>query len=773
MSTAAAKKFQAAQAADPLARRFLLFTSWLLIVAGITLGSFLLRDPAIPSARAFINFSVGLLGVIALYLVHSGRQHLAGQLSIWGMWAIATLLLSRNGGIRAPQILIYPVILVAAGWLMGGRRTLWLGGLTTVTLAVFAAMDHFLGSGATLQASALVQLMFILFVLAMTAGLTLLTRRSYLGQVKKVQRTASALAQREIELNKISQAVEQSQDSIVITNTEPRIEYVNDAFVLNTGYSREEAIGRNPNILRSSNTPRAVYEDLWAHLKQGLAWRGELLNRCKDGTETVEVAKIAPIRDANGQVSHYVSVTQNVTKIRMAESKIYRLGNFDQLTSLPNRASLTDRLARHLAVSRRQQQFDAVLLLNVDRFKNVNDAGGRTLGDAVLIALADRISGVLRKEDTLARLSADEFAILMNEPGDDRETVSNRAMAVATKIQACLREPLHCGDADEIAVTVSLGVALYPEGDLDSATDVLRRCDTALHRAKTAGGSHITFFDRAMGALTEQRFRTERELRRAIPAGELRLFLQPQVDASGGLAGAEALVRWQHPERGLVLPGLFIAVAEETDLIVTLGVWVMNEACRLMAREQGLGMALGVSVNVSPRHFRQADFVPWLTELLASTGADPERLTLEVTEGLVIQDVNDVVVKMKALTALGIHFSIDDFGTGYSSLAYLKSLPIDELKIDKTFVQDAPSNDDDAALVETILAVARQRHLKVVAEGVETQEQADYLNQRGTVIHQGYFFGRPEPAVVWIQRWHDGAHGMKTQPVRQPGTPSL
>lgn len=760
MSTADDNPIAAPRQPDPLARRFLLFTSWLLIVAGTTIATFHLYDPSIPSARVITNFAVGLVGAIALYLVQSGRQHLAAQLSVWGMWTIVTLLVSRNAGLRSPEILNYPVILVASGWLMGSKRTYWLAGLTAVALVLLASVDHFQGARTPVQGNALVHLLFVLFVLTMTTGLTLMARISYMRQIVQIAQASDQLAARDIELNKISQAVEQSQDNIIITNLEPSIEYVNDAFVANTGYSREEAIGRNPNMLRSGNTPHAAYEDLWAHLTQGLPWRGELLNRCKDGTEVVEVAKIAPIRGPSGLITHYVAVTQDVTKIRMAESKIYRLGNFDQLTGLPNRASLTDRLARHLAVSRRHRQFDAVLLLNIDRFKTVNDAGGRALGDAVLIALADRVSNILRREDTVARLSADEFAILMNEPGDDRAMVSARAMAIANKIQDNLHQPLQCGGADEIAVTVSLGISLYPDGEDDSASDVLRRADTALHRARAAGGSHITFFDPAMGALTEQRFRTERELRRAIPAEELRLFLQPQVDATGRLTGAEALVRWQHPERGLVPPGLFIPVAEETDLIVALGIWVTNQACRLMAEQQSLGLMLDISVNVSPRHFRQASFVPWLTNLLSTTGADPKRLTLEVTEGLVIQDVDDVVAKMKELTAIGIHFSIDDFGTGYSSLAYLKRLPIDELKIDKTFVQDAPTNADDAALVETILAVARQRNLRVVAEGVETQEQADYLNQRGTVIHQGYFFGRPEPCAVWIQRWRDGAQGM-------------
>jgi EAL domain-containing protein (putative c-di-GMP-specific phosphodiesterase class I) len=269
-----------------------------------------------------------------------------------------------------------------------------------------------------------------------------------------------------------------------------------------------------------------------------------------------------------------------------------------------------------------------------------------------------------------------------------------------------------------------------------------------------------------MDARVQERFVIDSELRLGIRAGELRLFLQPQVDANGHWAGAEVLVRWQHPQRGLVPPASFIAIAEESDLIVELGVWVMTEACRLMAQEQRDGRALMLSVNVSARHFRQATFTLWLQEVLATTGADPSHLTLEFTESLVIDDIDDVIAKMKLLAARGIQFSIDDFGTGYSSLAYLKRLPIHEIKIDRTFVQDAPSNASDAALIESILAVAGHMHLKVVAEGVETQEQADFLNQRGTVVHQGYFFGRPEAAETWLQRWRTAGTALRLGPPR-------
>jgi EAL domain-containing protein (putative c-di-GMP-specific phosphodiesterase class I) len=296
-----------------------------------------------------------------------------------------------------------------------------------------------------------------------------------------------------------------------------------------------------------------------------------------------------------------------------------------------------------------------------------------------------------------------------------------------------------------LIVSVCQGISLVPESEGDTPLDVLRRSVTALHFAKSKGSAQIEFFEGELDELAKQRFNVERELRRGIQAGELRLYLQPQVDKSGRTVGAEALVRWQHPERGLLPPLSFIPIAEESDLIVQIGEWVFDEVCRLLVQNE-VQHPLRIAVNLSPRHFRQRDFIDWIKRGLSSSGADPTQLTLEITEGMVIDNINDVIVKMTELSAMGIHFSMDDFGTGYSSLSYLKRLPIHELKIDKTFVQDITLDTNAAALVETILAVAKLMHLSVVAEGVETKEQAAFLNERATVIHQGYLFGRPEPA---------------------------
>lgn len=435
-----------------------------------------------------------------------------------------------------------------------------------------------------------------------------------------------------------------------------------------------------------------------------------------------------------------------------AEEAIQRLANFDVLTGLPNRTLLTDRLEQTLALSRRQARLDALILINIDRFKILNDARGHEVGDALLIAIGTRLAGSLREGDTLARLAADEFAILQQDLGTSREMASRRALATAETILAELRRAFRMGH-EEITLTASIGITLCPEDDRDTSQEVLRRADNALHQAKSAGGGKIVFFETSMGESAEQRFRVERELHHALTAGELRLHLQSQIDTKGRIVGAEALVRWQHPDRGLLLPGEFIDIAEESDLIVDLGAWVLIETCRLMAQEIRANRCLRISVNLSPRQFRDPGFIQWIKQLLATSGVDPSHLTLEITEGVVIGDIDDVVSKMREIALLGVHFSIDDFGTGYSSLAYLKRLPIDEIKIDRTFVQDMLTDPDDAALVETIISVAKHMRLNVVAEGVETQAQADFLHSLAPVAHQGYLYGRPIAADPWIDHW--------------------
>jgi len=433
------------------------------------------------------------------------------------------------------------------------------------------------------------------------------------------------------------------------------------------------------------------------------------------------------------------------------KAHLHRLAYYDNLTGLPNRALLIMRLEELLSTPPPEQGDGMLMFFNIDRFKTLNDARGHATGDTLLCAIGARLTPLLREGDTLARVGADEFALLLYRPGEHATTFRLNIAELATRLHETIRQPLHIG-SDEVSITLSLGIALFEPGSGGNAGDIMRHADTALHQAKQRGRNQSVFFENTMTKTVEHHFRIERELRRAIQAGELRLFLQSQVDATGTIVGAESLVRWQHPERGLITPVAFIPIAEETDLIIDVGVWVFNAACALLTRQELAGRPIRLSVNISPRHFRQPSFVSWVKDTLQASGANPRQLTLEITESLLIDNIDDIIAKMNELTAIGIRFSVDDFGTGYSSLTYLKRLPIHEIKIDKSFVQDAPTDPNDATLVDTILAVAERMQLDVVAEGVETREQAAFLNARGKILHQGYLYSRPEPADDWMER---------------------
>ena len=434
-------------------------------------------------------------------------------------------------------------------------------------------------------------------------------------------------------------------------------------------------------------------------------------------------------------------------------AQINHLANYDDLTGLPNRSLLSDRIIQLATSAKRSGQYAAIALINIDRFKTINNARGISFGDQLLINIGKRISKSLREGDTLAHLAADEFALILPNLGQHSLLASRHALSVIDKIHHALLRPFSINN-EKISITASFGITLFPEELDNNAESVIRRANTAIHRAKENGGNQTAFFETDMGEIAEQRFQIERSLRSAIDTRELRLYLQPQVDNTGQIISAEVLLRWQHPERGLLPPGIFIPIAEESDLIIDLDSWVLSEACQLLAQETVHGNPLHLSVNLSPRHFRQRGFVPWLRDMIRATGVDPTQLTLEVTEGILIEDIDAAIVKMNQLAEQGIHFSLDDFGTGHSSLSYLKRLPIHELKIDKIFVQDAPTDPDDAALVETILSVASHLHLKVVAEGVETQQQVDFFKNYPSVLYQGYFYGKPKPAHYWIRHWN-------------------
>ncbi len=577
------------------------------------------------------------------------------------------------------------------------------------------------------------------------------------GSVKEllaVGRDISARKAAEAQITRLSQATEQSPASVVITNLKTEIEYVNRAFEQISGYTRDEVLGQNPRLLQSGKTPPEAYAAMWHALSEGETWSGELINRHKSGRDYLQSVTVAPVRNPDGVVTHYLSVQLDVTAQRQAEAKAHQLAWFDPLTDLPNRNHLIGELSNTLAANKRRHRQSVLMLLNLDRFKTLNDALGHSAGDHLLKLVGERLAThVLAAGDMLARVGADEFALLVQSGHASAQLSASEALHLAQALHGALDTPFELPSGRSVNVTASIGVTLLPHAESDEPGDVLRRVNTALHRAKRAGGHQTAFFDTTMGEVVSERFAIEQDLRRGLAAGELRLFLQPQVNHAGRMVSSEALVRWQHPEHGLVPPGLFIPVAEESDLIVHLGYWVLKEVCTHLGNLQRYGKRLQVAVNISPRQFHQADFIPGLLHLLDETGALASDLILEITESVVLEQVDEVIARMNELTRHGVRFSIDDFGTGYSALSYLRRLPIHELKIDRSFVQDAPRDPNGAALVEAILSVARHLHLRVVAEGVETDTHARFFDAHQQVVLQGYLFGKPEPAQDLLTRW--------------------
>ncbi|MFY3384820.1 putative bifunctional diguanylate cyclase/phosphodiesterase [Paracidovorax sp. MALMAid1276] len=747
---------------DATMRHLVRVAGWTVVLIASAVGVLLMFDAPVQQLRVALNLVAAGVGGVALWLAHRGRWQAAAHVLVWGVWLSASLVAARSGGVHGPNLLNYPVLIVLSGWLLGARATIGLVGITALLFGTFIwadVMDLFTPAPSPNRVAGAV---YLTGILVLTAAATLLSRRNYMSRVQEAQQAAAELAASEASLRKLLRAVEQSPESIVITDLHEGIEYVNDAFVRRTGYERAEVVGGASATYSSNGLAPAQREGVRSTLARGETWAGEQINYRKDGQALIESVVVAPIRQPDGRVSHFVELKQDITERKRAAEEIHRLAHFDSLTGLPNRVTLVERLtalqARPGRVSSAQH---ALLLLDLDRFTTFNDARGSEMGDRLLCAVALRLTEILPPQGLLVRVAGDEFAVVLQALGIDVAQAGAQALAFADRLQAALRRPLALdAETEEAQIGASVGITLYPQSGRDGAHEALRRAGTALHRAKQAGGGRAAFFEQGMGEAAEQRFRVERELRHAVGAGELRVYLQSQVDVQGQLTGAEALVRWQHPRDGLVAPGMFIPVAEESDLIVLLGDWVLAQACGLLAQPAFSAQRLRLSVNLSARQFRQARFVPQLRALLAASGADPRLLTLEVTEGLVIDDFDDAVAKMHELAALGVDMSLDDFGTGYSSLAYLKRLPIQELKIDRSFVHEAPTNADDGVLVEGILAVARHFGLRVVAEGVESRAQADFLRRHAPdIIYQGYLFGRPEPADEWLARWVPAAPG--------------
>jgi len=538
----------------------------------------------------------------------------------------------------------------------------------------------------------------------------------------------------------------ESQEGMIVTDTKGVIVRVNQAFTNLTGYSAAEAVGQTPALLGSGRHNQAFYQRMWQTLEQQRYWQGEVWNRRKNGKIYAEWLTISAVTAPDGSVTHYVGTFSDITRDSEAEAEIHRMAYYDPLTHLPNRRLLMDRLGQALAAGRRSGHYGALLFLDLDNFKTLNDTRGHAVGDLLLIEMAQRLNAGVREGDTVGRLGGDEFVLMLEDLSEDIQGAAIQASLVGEKVREAVALP-YLLKGIEFTCTVSIGVSLFCNQD-ESADDLLKHADLAMYHAKKGGRNSLRFFDPDMQASLVEHSALESDLRRALERRQLRLYYQIQVNSARRAIGAEALLRWEHPERGLISPAQFIPLAEETGLIIPIGLWVLQTACARIRDWSGQPATrdLQLAINVSARQFRQPDFVEQVQQAISATGINPARLKIELTESLVLDNVSDTITRMHALKALGVGFSMDDFGTGYSSLSYLKQLPLDQLKIDQSFVSDLATDPNDAAIVQAIITLGRTFGLNVIAEGVETEAQHEFLNLNGCHAFQGYLFGKPVPA---------------------------
>ncbi len=563
---------------------------------------------------------------------------------------------------------------------------------------------------------------------------------SYKGEQVRVTaiRDISERKSRQEKIRLLSQALEQSPVLVVITDQHANIEYVNSTFQRVTGYSAEEVIGRNPRILKSGLTPQIRYQELWRALSDRKSWNGELQNRKKNGEVYWEHAHIAPVVDPSGKVTHYLAVKEDITEKKSQEEKIIRQAHYDGLTNLPNRFLALDRLTQLIKESARTGTHAAVLFLDLDGFKRVNDSLGHETGDQLLQQSAVRLTETVRDGDTVCRLGGDEFIVLLS--GLKR---SADARSVAESLVSRFREPFMLEER-ELLVTVSLGIAAYPDDGFTSA-ELLRNADTAMYHSKEQGRNTYHYFTEAMNKDVSRRLAVEEQLHGALGRQEFSVLFQPVVSLqSNEITGAEALLRWHNPALGEVSPEEFIPIAEQTGFIIEIGQYVLLQAMSCARHWKAMtGDGFKMAVNLSPRQFRDPGLTDSIKQALQQFAVKPESLELEITEGVLMSGHAYLESALTALNDLGVSIAMDDFGTGYSSLSYLRSYPFDVLKIDRSFVCDISVDQADRELVNAAILMAHGLGLKVIAEGVETEEQSVYLRDKGCEYAQGYYFSKP------------------------------
>jgi diguanylate cyclase (GGDEF)-like protein/PAS domain S-box-containing protein len=703
--------------------------------------------PEEPS-RAYGPIMMSVIAVIATGLLRLGRTHAAVVLTISGVWLVILGIAITRGGIRVPIYYGHPLLIFLLGWLVSARAAVIATASTVAcTIALVAAETAGL-LPAVVPAPPVLYGIVQIFILLQAAAMMIYLVQAYRRQLEAVHRYSEDMARsnavlKQSELKFATAFTSSPVAASIVTAGEGRILAVNDNFQRDFGWSRSDMEGRTAQEVGLWFDPQQRQQ--WAEMldRHGRTLNFETIWRHRNGA--LRDVSIAGERiELDGQPC-ILAYTTDITERKAAEEQIQRLAFFDPLTQLPNRRLLMDRLDQAIAACIRHQRLGALLFIDLDNFKTLNDTYGHDKGDLLLTQVAMRLVQGLREGDTVARLGGDEFVVMLEDLSSNAMEAATQAETVGRKIMATLCESYEIRPLS-FQSTPSMGITLFG-AQHENLEEPIKRADLAMYQAKAAGRNTIRFYDPRMQAMVAARAALERDLRLALQLEQFVLHYQPQVQRGGRVTGVEVLLRWRHPERGLVPPGEFIPLAEETGLIVPLGERILGMACSQLALWAGKpGMAhLSLSVNVSPRQFQQDDFVQQVRDVLARTGAPAQRLKLEITESLLIANVDEVIEKMTALKAQGVGFSLDDFGTGYSSLSYLKRLPLNQLKIDQGFVRDILIDPNDAAIARMVIVLAESLGLEVMAEGVETVEQQQALHVQGCHAYQGYLYSRPLP----------------------------
>lgn len=742
--------------------------SWLL---GWVFGTFFNADDSFTrQALLALQWLSGPIAWLTLLVGWWGRWRWAAWWWSCAIWAMTAVYCWYTSPLHAASVMNLAVVVVFVWWALGRNEAL---GAAAITGVLFIALGVHGNVSWYLVCYGIAMLAFFAVAVMQSPRWLTVRLRGHHGlpsdDAAQGERALSVAHGDVVRPDGVqatdqllAQALLQSPESLLMVDQQGRVVFANATFLQQSGYALDEVLGRQSIDVSATGLSQAERQRMRQVVASGGAWRGVLSNRRKDGSMLTESICISGLRDAHGQQTHFVELKQDITELLAAQHRITQLLNFDTLTMLPNRYALLQRLQELLTESAqraaREQRWHALLLIDMDRFSKFNAAKGIAWSDGLLRAVAQRLGQLLPPGAWVARTTGDEFAVVLAGVADTRVDARLAMYALAQSLQTGMSElTVELQSPEVVQVSFAMGITVFPfvepHRSSDSVDHILRRASMALRQAKAKGVGEVHAFSEALVESSERKVAVEKGLYEALAHNHLRMYVQPQVDADGRTVSVETLIRWQDPQQGLVPPGLFIPVAEESELIVLLGDWMLDHAGRLLTEPVVRQAGYGISVNVSAKQFMQPNFVQKVQRVLQQYEVPMGRLTLEITESMVLSEVEEVIRKLTTLRALGVHFALDDFGTGYSSLSYLRRLPIQEIKIDQSFIHDLEPDSSAGTLVQALLMLAKHMQLKVVAEGVETELQATVLrNLDPGILCQGFHYGQPQPVQEWLEK---------------------